>query len=98
MDTIRKEVVIAACFLGLTGLLRAEASSSAFFPMQKGTQWVYNTIHKEDKKSFEMKVVIQDPWKEDGDSGMIMTQKDQRGTMRQFFLINDKGVFLHKLG
>ena len=45
-----------------------------------------------------MKVVIQGPWKEDDLSGVIMTQKDQRGKMRQFYVQNEKGIFLHKLG
>ncbi len=37
------------------------------------------------------------PWTEGDASGMIMTQKDKRGTMRQFLLQNEKGVFIHKL-
>ena len=45
-----------------------------------------------------MKVLMEGPWKEEDAAGMIMTQKDKRGTMRQFFLQNDKGIFLHKLG
>ncbi len=45
-----------------------------------------------------MKVVIQGPWKEDDLSGMIMSQKDHRGTMREFLLRTDKGIFIQKLG
>ena len=45
-----------------------------------------------------MKVVMQGPWKDGDSSGMIMTQKDQRGSMRQFLLKNEKGLFIHKLG
>jgi hypothetical protein len=75
----------------------AEQNFDAFFPMNKGFEWVYNTIHKEDQTKFDMNVVIQDPWKEGEASGMIMTQKDKRGTMRQFLLSTDKGIFIHKL-
>ena len=31
-----------------------------------------------------MKVVMEGPWSEGDLSGMIMTQKDTRGTMREF--------------
>ena len=44
-----------------------------------------------------MKVVIQGPWKDGDLSGMIMSQKDKRGTMREFLLKNEKGIFIHKL-
>src|SRR5207245_10529095 len=46
---------------------------------------------------FEMKVTIEMPWKEANASGMVMTQKDKRGTMREFQLKNEKGLFIHKL-
>ena len=88
-------VVLAA--LGFSPALAAEPSNADFFPMEKGTAWAYNTIQKEKKSSFEMNVVIEGPWKEGDRSAMIMTQKDKRGTMRQFLLENDNGVFIDKL-
>ena len=44
-----------------------------------------------------MKVMIEGPW---GPlpGGMIMTQKDKRGTMREFLLKNEAGIFITKLG
>ncbi len=27
-----------------------QISNEAFFPMKQGSEWVYNTIHKEDKE------------------------------------------------
>ena len=77
--------------------VRAESPSESFFPMQPGTEWVYHTMNKQEKKSFEMKVVIQGPWKEGHLSGTVMTQKDKRGTMREFLLKNEKGIFIQKL-
>ncbi len=86
-------------FLLLTPVLyAADPTLDAFFPMQKGTEWVYNTIQKAKKSSFEMNVVIQGPWQEGDASGMIMAQKDKRGVMREFLLKNEKGIFIQKLG
>ncbi len=45
-----------------------------------------------------MKVVIEGPWEEKGQSGVIMKQKDKRGTMREFLTRTDKGLFIYKLG
>ncbi len=45
-----------------------------------------------------MKVVVEGNWKDGDVAGQIVTQKDKRGVMRQYFLMNDKGVFIHKLG
>jgi hypothetical protein len=78
-------------------LFAAQPANEAFFPLQQGTEWVYKTLNKQKKDSFDMHVVIQEPWKDGDLSGTIMTQKDKRGTMRQFILVNDKGVFIHKL-
>jgi hypothetical protein len=75
----------------------AGPSDEAFFPIAQGTTWVYKTTQKMKSTSFEMNVVIEGPWKEGDRSGMIMTQKDKRGTMRQFLLENEKGVFIDKL-
>lgn len=84
--------------LGLSqAVLAADISSDSFFPMTKGSEWVYNTINKKKMEPFEMKVVMDGPWKEGDSSGMIMTQKDKRGTMRQFLLKNEKGIFIQKL-
>ncbi len=77
--------------------VRADPASETFFPMEQGTAWIYITLQKKKNASFEMNVVIEGPWKENDQSGMIMTQKDKRGTMRQFLLENEKGVFIDKL-
>jgi len=82
----------------LSSSLRAEVSSDSFFPLAKADQWVYNTLHKNANDHFEMKVVVEGPWQENGSEGMILTQKDKRGTMREFLLRSDKGIFIHKLG
>ena len=66
--------------------------------MEKGTTWTYLTLNKNTKDRFEMKVVMESPWKDGELSGMIMTQKDQRGTMREFLLATEKGIFIQKLG
>ncbi len=73
-------------------------ASDAYFPQEKGFSWVYDTTHKTKKDRFDMKVEIEGPWKEKGLSGMIMTQKDKRGRMREFLLRSDKGIFIYKLG
>jgi len=44
-----------------------------------------------------MKVTMQGPWQEGDSSGMIMAQKDKRGTMREFQTKNEKGFFIYKL-
>jgi len=96
---MRKNVLLVGLLAGITHLaIAADVANDAFFPLSKGTAWVYNTIKKEKKEPFEMKVVIEGPWKEGDASGMIMTQKDKRGTMRQFLLKNEKGIFIQKLG
>jgi hypothetical protein len=95
---MRKNVILLGLLAGLTPLAQAtNATNDAFFPWNQGATWVYNTIQKQKKESFEMKVVIQGPWREGDIWGMIMTQKDKRGTMRQFLLKNEKGVFIQKL-
>jgi len=76
----------------------ADTASEAFFPWAKGASWVYDTFNKKKNEHFDMKVVMEGPWKEQDESGMIMTQKDKRGTMRQFLTKTDKGIFIKKLG
>jgi hypothetical protein len=66
--------------------------------MTQGDRWVYDTYEKGKKGYFEMTVVIEGPWKEADLSGVIMTQKDKRGTMREFLLKDEKGIAIHKLG
>ena len=73
------------------------ATDEAFFPWAKGDSWIYDTYKKGDKDPFEMKVVIQGRWAEEGAAGMIMAQKDKRGTMREFQTKNEKGIFIDKL-
>jgi hypothetical protein len=79
-------------------LFAVVSSDDAFFPWATGTAWVYDTLDKTNSEHFEMKVVMQGPWEEGGSSGMIMAQKDKRGTMREFQLKNENGIFIQKLG
>ena len=96
---MRKALIFIVVLIGTALWGNAvEQASDAYFPMEQGMAWRYNTLNKRSKESFEMKVVIQGPWKEDGASGMIMAQKDSRGTMREFLLRNEKGIFIQKLG
>jgi hypothetical protein len=89
------EVIV---FLSLGSILFAAGpSDDAFFPWGTGTAWTYDTLNKSNNGHFEMKVVMQGPWKEGEFSGMIMTQKDKRGTMREFQTKNEKGIFISKL-
>ena len=81
-----------------SSLLAADLSNDAFFPMAKGDRWVYDTLNKKGKDRCVMTVVIEGPWKEKNASGMRMTQKDHRGTMREYLVHNEKGIFIHKLG
>ena len=74
------------------------ADLTAYFPMAQGFSWTYDTTNKKNNDHFDMKVVIKEPWKDDGEEGMIMVQKDKRGTMREFLVKKDDGVFIHKLG
>jgi hypothetical protein len=81
--------------------LAGALNSDSYFPLSKGFSWVYDTIKKTKKEpeKFEMKVVVEDEWKENGLSGMILTQKDKRGKMREFLVRDpEKGIFIYKLG
>lgn len=98
MKTIRNGVILLGLWCGvILNAKAADPSNESFFPMKQGTEWVYATTNKQKQDTFDMKVVIEGPWKDGDESGMIMTQKDKRGTMRQFMLTNEKGVFIHKL-
>jgi hypothetical protein len=94
------KILISGLLVGaLSVSLRAEtASLDAYFPMTEGFEWVYDTTHKTKKEKFEMRVRISEPWKEKGESGMIMVQRDKRGVMREFLTKSDKGIFIYKLG
>jgi hypothetical protein len=83
---------------GLAVSLTADVASDAYFPMNKGFSWVYDTFNKKENEHFDMKVGIEGSWEEKGQSGVIMTQKDKRGKMREFLIHNDKGIFIYKLG
>lgn len=79
---------------------KAETLSEAFFPWGKGSVWVYDTLNKSKNERFEMNVSMEGPWedKKSSASGMILTQRDKRGQMREFLLRNRDGVFIRKLG
>ena len=76
---MRKTGIKSLLLIGMmaAGVLAAEPSSDSFFPMDKGAEWVYKTTNKKDNSTFDMKVVIEDPWKEGDESGPIMTRKRQ---------------------
>jgi hypothetical protein len=76
----------------------ANVPSDVYFPWNQGFSWVYDTFNKKENAHFDMKVTIEGPWEEKGLSGMIMTQKDKRGKMREFLTKNEKGIFIYKLG
>ena len=96
--SIYRAFCLAVGLVGIgAGLLRAEGDMD-YFPWAKGDSWVYSTLKKGEKEPFEMKVVMEDEWKDGNASGMIMTQKDHRGTMREFQSQNEKGIFINKLG
>src|SRR4051812_40138850 len=98
---MKKSLLAALLIFQVSGPTLAAVNSDAFFPLEKGFSWVYDTTKKTKKEPerFEMKVVVEDEWKEDGKSGMILTQTDKRGKMREF-LTHDpvKGIFIYKLG
>src|SRR4051812_17998089 len=89
-------ILVASVGMGLW----AEVSNvnDLFFPLNPGDTWVYDTLNKKAKEHFDMKVAVEGPWEEKGQSGIILTQRDQRGKMREFLLRNEKGVFIYKLG
>lgn len=97
MKRIRLLTLLTLGSMALLAFAAAEPSDKDFFPTPQGTEWVYKTTQKEKKTDFDMRVVIEGPWQDGDKSGVIMTQKDKRGTMRQFLLENDKGVFINKL-
>jgi hypothetical protein len=76
----------------------ADINNDAYFPMEQGTTWEYETLNKKEKETFVMKVTIDGTWKEKDQSGVIMVQRDKRGQMREFLLRNEKGIFIYKLG
>jgi len=78
--------------------IAAGPSNDAYFPLEKGDSWVYDTLNKKKNDHFDMKVVVEGPWEQGDSKGMIMKQKDQRGTMREFLMENEKGIFIFKLG
>jgi hypothetical protein len=98
---MKRGVVAWVVTLALSGAVSAaEPASEAFFPWSEGSTWVYDTLHKSKKDHFDMKVTIQGPWKDEATnvSGMIMTQRDKRGQMREFLTKTEKGIFIQRLG
>lgn len=90
---------LALLSLVCAGIAAAEVPSlERYFPMATGDEWTYNVRHKKKSETFVMQVKIEGPWKDEGQSGMIMTQKDHRGTMREFLVKTDHGIFIHKIG
>jgi len=89
---------LASLLLLGTALQAAQAPSDAFFPSEKGSRWVYDTFDKKTNKHFDMKVVVESASTAGGVAEMVLTQKDERGTMREFLLKNEKGIFIVKLG
>src|SRR6185437_4707392 len=98
---MRNALIFAVGVLWLApAALHATPSSKDdfFFPWTIGSSWVYKTTNKKSTDVFPLEVKTTGAWTEDGESGIIVVQKDKHGTMRQFMLRNEKGVFLEKLG
>jgi len=93
-----KKLLLLLISCSLYGNASESADLTAFFPMEKGMSWIYDTLDKKTHDHFDMNVVIQDSWKENDEQGMIMKQKDKRGTMREFLLKKENGIFIYKLG
>jgi len=97
-----RKLLLLLCAYGSFAGAAETADLHAYFPMDKGFTWTYDTLHKPDGKHFDMKVTIADTWT-DGDAadaphGVIMKQKDERGTMREFLVEKSGGIFIHRLG
>src|SRR5262245_18576179 len=78
-----------------------DTTNDAYFPLEKGFSWVYDTIKKTKKEPerFDLHVVVEGPWQEKGESGMILRQTNKRGKMREFLTHDpEKGIFIFKLG
>jgi hypothetical protein len=94
---MRKTLLLLLTCVGF-GLAADTADINSFFPMDKGFTWTYDTLDKKAAKHFDMRVEIQDSWKDGDAGGMIMKQKDKRGTMREFLLKKEDGIFIQRLG
>ncbi len=90
-------IAFLSCFI-LSPSGRTEPPDARFFPLDSGFRWVYATTHKAKNEHFDMTVTVEGPWKEKGESGMILTQKDKRGRMREFLTQNENGFFIQSLG
>lgn len=87
-----------AAMLWLAAPAWAATEWDRYFPTPVGAEWRYDVRDKKAGDRFEMRVVIDPDWREGELGGPVMRQRDKRGTMKQFLLRRDDGVFLHKLG
>src|SRR5882762_9787857 len=95
---MKRLLSISLVLLSLTSTSSlASTPSEAFFPWDKGYTWVYDTLNKTKHEHFDMKVSIEGPWEQNTLSGIVLTQRDKRGVMREFLLRNEKGIFIHQL-
>jgi hypothetical protein len=98
--------LLLAAAITVTARAETDAESMKFFPWSEGDEWTYSVTNKEKKETFEMKVTIEAPWKDEAGKGadkkaaegMIMTQRDKRGQMREFLTADEKGIFIKRLG
>src|SRR5687768_4911423 len=59
---------------------RAEKTpDEAFFPLQQGFSWVYETYNKKEKERFDMKVTVEGGWGEDALSPALRKVLMQQG-------------------
>ncbi len=94
---MKRSIQVVGLMLFLAAVGWSSPEDDAYFPLNEGFSWVYKTHHKTKKDTFDMNVVVEGRWKDDGQSGMILTQKDKRFRMRQFLIQNEKGIFVHRL-
>ncbi|MFH1380489.1 MAG: hypothetical protein ABII23_09455 [bacterium] len=72
--------------------------SMRYFPLTIGTTWEYHTYTKDNKESFMMKVIVEEPEEYKGKIYHILTQKDTRGQMRSFLEITEESINVKKTG
>jgi hypothetical protein len=59
--------------------------------MDRAYVWVYDTRHRTKNERFDMTVRVEGEWKDGATNGLILTQEDPRGRMREYLLRTDRG-------
>ena len=91
-------VLALAVFLCRGAAPAASSFGLDCFPASVGTAWTYDTKSKNGKERFPMRVTIDPSEKLKEGLAVVMTQKDRRGRMRSFLLVDESGVRLVKTG